>query len=146
MADAQHRQLVNVSFKKLYDCILDFENYPKYVTGVKKAKIKDRNSDSITVVMETELMKRIEYTISVKNEINDSGAKVWWNLVEGDFFRKNDGLWELVKVDDGNTQVLYKLDLEFAVSVPSFILKGLIKTNLPKAVEDMSQEAKRRKG
>ena len=42
------------------------------------------------------------------------------------------------------TQVTYKLDLEFSVNVPSFILKGLIKTSLPKAVEDFTAEAKRR--
>jgi len=144
VADAQHRQIVNVPLKNLYDCILDFENYPKYVSGVKKTRITNQGPEATTVVMETELMKRIEYTISVKSEFNSEKAKVWWTLVEGDFFQKNDGLWELVRVDDKSTQVLYKLDLEFSVSVPSFILKGLIKTSLPKAVEDVATEAKRK--
>ena len=144
MADAQFRQVVKAPIKSLFDTILDFENYPRYVGGVKKASIVSKSPDGLVVAMTTELMKRIEYTINAQSEYGENKAKIWWKLSEGDFFQKNNGLWELTKVDEQNTQVLYKLDLEFSVSVPSFILKGLIKTSLPKAVEDMTHEAQRR--
>ena len=144
MAAAQHRQIVDVSLKKLYQAILDFEKYPRFASGVKQAQVLEKTNDSTVVQMQVEMMKKIDYSISVKSEYSDEKAKVWWNLKEGDFFQKNDGLWELTSVSSEKTQVTYKLDLEFSVNVPSFILKGLIKTSLPKAVEDFTAEAKRR--
>jgi coenzyme Q-binding protein COQ10 len=144
VAEAQHRQIVDVPLKKLYQAILDFEKYPRFASGVKQAQVLEKTSDSTVVQMQVEMMKRIDYSISVKSEYSDEKAKIWWNLKEGDFFQKNDGLWELTSVGPDKTQVTYKLDLEFSVNVPSFILKGLIKTSLPKAVEDFTAEAKRR--
>ena len=144
MAEAQHRQLVDVSLKKLYQAILDFEKYPRFASGVKQAQVLEKKENTTVVQMQVELMKKIDYSILVKSEYSDEKAKVWWNLKEGDFFQKNDGLWELVAIGPDKTQVSYKLDLEFSVSVPSFILKGLIKTSLPKAVDDFTAEAKRR--
>ncbi len=148
MAEAQHRQLVPVPMHKLLEAILDFEAYPKFAGGVKKSTIlktdSQPSSKSIVVQMEIELMKRIEYSIEVHQEVSEQKARVWWHLKDGDFFQKNDGLWELTKVDEKSTQVLYRLDIDFSVSVPSFILKGLIKTSLPKAVEDFANEGKRR--
>ncbi len=144
MAEAQHRQVVDVSLKKLYQAILDFEKYPRFASGVKQAQVLEKTTDLTVVQMQVEMMKKIDYSISVKSEYSDEKAKVWWNLKEGDFFQKNDGLWELTSLGPEKTQVTYKLDLEFSVSVPSFILKGLIKTSLPKAVEDFTAEAKRR--
>lgn len=144
MAEAQHRQVVDVSLKKLYQAILDFEKYPRFASGVKQAQVLEKTTASTVVQMQVEMMKKIDYSISVKSEYSDEKAKVWWNLKEGDFFQKNDGLWELSSLGPEKTQVTYKLDLEFSVSVPSFILKGLIKTSLPKAVEEFTAEAKRR--
>lgn len=144
MAEAQHRQIVDVPLKKLYQAILDFEKYPRFASGVKQAQVLEKTSDLTIVQMQVEMMKKIDYSISVQSEYSDEKAKVWWNLKEGDFFQKNDGLWELTSVGPEKTQVTYKLDLEFSVSVPSFILKSLIKTSLPKAVEDFTAEAKRR--
>jgi coenzyme Q-binding protein COQ10 len=144
VAEAQHRQVVDVSLKKLYQAILDFEKYPRFASGVKQAQVLEKTTDLTVVQMQVEMMKKIDYSISVKSEYSDEKAKVWWNLKEGDFFQKNDGLWELTSLGPEKTQVTYKLDLEFSVSVPSFILKGLIKTSLPKAVEDFTAEAKRR--
>lgn len=145
MAVAQHKQLVNVPMKALYECILDFEKYPQFAGGVKSCKILKKENNAFDVAMTIELMKKsIEYVISVKSEWSDQKAKVSWVLKDGDFFQLNDGLWELVSTGPSSTSVLYQLDLEFSVSVPSFILKGLIKTSLPKAVDDFSTEAQRR--
>lgn len=144
MAEAQHRQIVDVPLKNLYQAILDFEKYPLFASGVKQAQVLEKTKDATVVQMQVEMMKKIDYSISVKSDYTDEKAKVWWSLKEGDFFQKNDGIWELTFVDAHKTQVIYKLDLEFAVNVPSFILKGLIKTSLPKAVEEFTAEAKRR--
>ncbi len=129
---------------KILEAILDFDAYPRFAGGVKNTKILKKDDSSTVVQMEVELMKKINYSIEVHKEISDNKARVWWHLKEGDFFQKNDGLWELTKLDDQSTQVLYRLDVEFSVSVPSFILKGLIKTSLPKAVDDFAGEGKRR--
>lgn len=144
MAEAQHVQVVPVPMEKILEAILDFDSYPRFAGGVKKCSIAKQDVAQTIVLMEIDLMKRIDYSIEVHKEVSDKKARVWWHLKEGDFFQKNDGLWELTKIDDHSTQVLYRLDLDFSVSVPSFIIKGLIKTSLPKAVEDFAKEAKRR--
>lgn len=144
MAEAQHIQVVPVPMEKILEAILDFQSYPRFAGGVKKCTIAKQDANSTIVQMEIELMKRIEYSIDVHKEVTEKKARVWWHLKEGDFFQKNDGLWELTKIDATSTQVLYRLDLDFSVSVPSFIIKGLIKTSLPKAVEDFANEGKRR--
>ena len=144
MALAQHRQTVSVPLKVLFDTIMDFNSYSQFAGGVKKSQILSKDASEITVRMEVELMKRIDYTITVKSEFSGEAARISWTLKEGDFFQQNDGLWELTSTGPDSTAVLYQLDLDFSVSVPSFILKGLIKTSLPKAVQDFSEEAKRR--
>ncbi len=144
MAEAQHVQVVPVPMEKLLEAILDFNAYPRFAGGVKKCSIAKQDNNQTTVLMEIELMKRIDYSIEVHKEVTENKARVWWHLKEGDFFQKNDGLWELTKINENSTQILYRLDLEFSVGVPSFIIKGLIKTSLPKAVDDFANEGKRR--
>ena len=144
MAQAQHRQVVPVPLNNLYETILDFNSYPRFASGVKKCEITGQEGDRTIVRMEVEMMKRIEYSIAAKGENSGEKAKISWVLKEGDFFQQNNGLWELTRVDDHSTAVLYSLDLDFSVSVPSFILKSLIKTTLPKAVDEFAAETKRR--
>lgn len=144
MAEAQHVQVVSVPMEKILEAILDFEAYPRFAGGVKKCSILKQDNNHTTVLMEIELMKRIDYSIEVHKEVSENKARVWWHLKEGDFFQKNDGLWELTKINENSTQILYRLDLDFSLGVPSFIIKGLIKTSLPKAVEDFANEGKRR--
>jgi ribosome-associated toxin RatA of RatAB toxin-antitoxin module len=144
VAEAQITKVVPCSMEKIYEAILDFESYPRFAAGVKKTKVLGKDEKGIQVQMQVDFMKKIDYSIEVQHELTNQKARVWWHLKEGDFFQKNDGLWELTKVDEESTSVLYRLDVEFSVSVPSFILKGIIKNSLPKAVQDFAAEGKRR--
>ena len=42
-----------------------------------------------------------------------------------------------------SVEVLYKLDLEFGISVPGFVLKGLIAKALPQAIQEFAGHAKK---
>ena len=146
MAKAQHEAVVAVPLKVLYDTILDFESYPKFSTGVKSSEIISRKGDTLEVSMDLEMIKRIQYNISVSHEMSPdaSSAKIWWSLKSGDLFKKNDGAWTLTAHGPSSTKVTYSLDVEFNFSVPGFILKNLIKSSLPAAVSDFEKESQKR--
>jgi ribosome-associated toxin RatA of RatAB toxin-antitoxin module len=147
MAEAEHREVLDVSLEDLYNTILDFESYPRFASGVKSSRINSREGDALIVGMELEMVKRIDYVISVKHtkDAENKQAQVEWSLHSGSLFKKNNGRWLLKSLGNSKTEVIYKLEVDFNFTVPGFILKGLVQKSLPGAVKDFYEETRRRK-
>lgn len=144
MAAAERKEIVDVSVEKLFQAICDYAAYPSFVTGVKSVNVIEENGDEAKVHFDVEMMKRVEYTLKLRKEIKDEAreARVSWSLDESKFFKISNGLWELKSLGPDKTEVLYKLEIDFAFPAPGFVLKKLVAGALPKTIKEFSERAR----
>ncbi len=127
MAKAETTELFPYEIEKLFSVIEDFESYPDFLSEVNSCKVVDQADSYTDIEMEVHMMKTAKYTIRAKKE---SPTKLWWELVEGDLFKKNNGLWVLEAVGS-QTEVTYSLDVDFKIYVPGMIAKKAVSVSLP---------------
>jgi coenzyme Q-binding protein COQ10 len=147
MASAEKKVILPISLVDLFKVITDYESYPQFVTGMKKAQVlsSDKSGQGTKKVsFELEMIKRVQYTVNISEnlESDSSKARVEWNLDVSEFLKVSHGVWILQSLGPNSTEVTYKLDVEFKFSVPSFLLKGLVANSLPTAISEFSQRAK----
>lgn len=143
MAAAERREVLDIPLTNLYKAITDYSSYPEFVSGVKATKVLSNGGNKKKVHFDMEMVKRLQYVVEVSEEFDaEKGeAKIWWSLVESSFFKVNNGWWSLKSLGPKQTEVTYKIELDFAFPVPGFVLKGLISNNLPAAIRDFSRRA-----
>ena len=144
MAAAERTEIVDVSLSKLFKAICDYSAYPSFVTGVKSVDIKSSDEKTSKVHFDVEMMKRVEYTLDLSQEmdVEERHARVSWSLDESKFFKISNGLWELKSLGPDKTEVLYKLEIDFAFPAPGFVLKKLVAGALPKTIQEFTNRAK----
>ncbi len=142
MARADYSSEVGVDADRFYKVILDYASYPRFVDGMKSAEILEVKGDRTRVRYRLSMMGK-EF-VYVLDHIAVTGTKsLSWTLVESDFFSKNTGSWRLESGSTGqHTKVTYDLDVEFKISIPGFMLKGLVKGSLPGMVRGFEARAK----
>jgi ribosome-associated toxin RatA of RatAB toxin-antitoxin module len=143
MAAAERKEIIRQPIASLFKAITDFEAYPQFVNGMRSAKILSNGGTKKKVSFDLEMMKRLQYVVEVNSEMAPSAqeATVSWTLVESSFFKVNNGWWFLKAVSPNETEVIYKIELDFSFPVPGFVLKGLISNTLPAAIRDFSKRA-----
>ena len=137
MPQATSSIVVDVPPKSLYEVAIDFESYPDFLPDVKFAKIKKRQGNNLIVDFEISVIKTIRYTLKVAGT---PGKKIRWSLVEGDFFKKNEGGWMFEDLK-GKTRGTYTIDIDFGLFVPSLITSRLIGANLPAMMKRFKERA-----
>jgi ribosome-associated toxin RatA of RatAB toxin-antitoxin module len=143
MAAAERKEIVDVPLRKMFDAICDYDSYSNFATGVKKVNVIEKEGDQARVHFDVEMMKRVEYTLDLKHEIDEDerSAKVSWSLVDSKFFKINNGLWELKSLGENKTEVLYKLEIDFSFPAPGFVLKKLVAGALPQTIKEFTKHA-----
>ena len=141
MASANRTVTMNVGIDKIWKSITNYEKYPEYLSDAKEVKVLSRGAGKAEVQYSIELMgKQINYTLAH----DESGAPnaMKWDLSQSEFFKLNHGTWELKSVGPEQTEVTYAIEVEFKIPVPNFLLSGIIKSTLPKTMEDFEKSAK----
>jgi ribosome-associated toxin RatA of RatAB toxin-antitoxin module len=141
MAQAEIKETLAVDFEKLFAAITRYEDYPKFVDGCKSVQVERKGPGKARVTYHVSLMKDVTYTLD--HEENAEKGEVRWSLVESAFLGKNTGLWELKKAGPGRTEARYSIDIDFKIPVPGFILKGLVKSNLPSMIKSFEKQAQK---
>ncbi len=142
MAHAEIEKVLDVSKEKLYQVITDYPKYVDFVEGMKKVSTRKNSDGTVTCDYDLNTMgKEIRYSILLKE--NESEGSIEWSLIESNFFKKNNGGWKLEAVGKNQVKVKYWLDVEFGISVPSFILGGLVKKSLPGMMDSFYERAKK---
>jgi len=140
MAQAEYHDVLSVGKDKLLSAITRYENYPQFIDGCKSVEVKRQPSGVVRVSYHVNLMSQdVMYTLD-HHENRETGC-VEWSLVESNFFKKNNGKWEVKPAGTGKTDVLYSLEVEFKVPVPGFILNRLVKGSLPGMVKSFEKQA-----
>ncbi len=144
MASAERQEILDLPLESIYRVICDFEKYPEFVSGMKATRIVEKIDDSQKkVFFDIDMVKRVQYTVKIRESLaaDKQTAQVDWSLVESDFLKVSNGLWVLKSLGPQKTEVKYRLEVEFNFSVPGFMLKGLIATSMPKAIEEFKNRA-----
>ncbi|MEK6706071.1 MAG: SRPBCC family protein [Bdellovibrionota bacterium] len=142
MAQAEFHEVMPVDKDKLFATITDYENYPGFVSGVKRAKVENREKGRARVTYHISMIRDVEYTIEL--EENETEGSVKWELVSSDSFRSNRGFWKLKPVGPGKTEVQYNVELEFTFPAPAFLLSKIVKGSLPAMVKSFVDRANNR--
>ena len=88
MSKASTQKLFDAPVEKIFKSILDFDTYEDFIPEVKKSKVLEREDDYVIVEFTVNFVKEVTYTIRVEWKEN---KEIWWSLVEGNVFKKNDG-------------------------------------------------------
>ena len=110
--------------------IADFDAYPEWAKGVKRAEVRSESggwADEVFFVLDVAPIKD-EYTLAYEWDGYD---EVTWSLVEGKVLTSMDGAYTLRDRGDGSTEVTYRLALD--LSIP---LIGMIKRKGEKMIID----------
>jgi ribosome-associated toxin RatA of RatAB toxin-antitoxin module len=109
--------------------IADFEAYPSWAQGVKKAEPVDAGKRPEQVYFELDASPiKDAYTLAYDWD-GDNGVS--WNLVEGKMLKAMDGAYLLDDRGDGTTEVTYRLAVD--ISVPMI---GMLKRKAEKVIID----------
>ena len=135
MSKASTQKLFDAPAEKIFNSIIDFDTYSEFIPEVKHSKVLERGDNYALVELRVNFVKEVTYTIKAEWTEN---KEVWWSLVEGDVFKKNDGRWELEDIGS-QTQVTYSLDVEFKVFVPGMILKKAVAVSLPSMIDNFKK-------
>mgnify|MGYP000650324829 CR=1 FL=1 len=139
MANVVREKEMNVPIGQLYKAITEVENYPKFLSEVVSAKKVSGTPEKFQVRFEIEVVKRFQYTLEFQSNGKDT---ITWKLVDSDFFKKNQGSWNLKSSSEKKTAVHYELDVDFGFLVPGFISKKLTEVSLPKMLDAFESRAK----
>jgi len=120
-------KIFQVPIKKLFQTIIDVENYPNFVTGVHGITVLEKTATKLKVEYQLNIIKSFRYVIEM--DLTPE-TNVSWHLVEGDIFKKNTGSWNLKAINEDQTEATYTLDVDFKIFAPSMIVGKLVGSNL----------------
>jgi hypothetical protein len=111
------------------EVIADFEAYPSWAQGVKKAVPVDAGERPEQVYFELDASPiKDAYTLAYDW---DGDRGVSWGLVEGKMLKAMDGAYVLEDRGDGTTEVTYRLAVD--ISIPMI---GMLKRKAEKVIID----------
>ena len=93
MANAEFHETLSVDRDKLFQAIVQYEDYPKFVDGCKGTRVDRAAPGQAKVTYDVSMMKDISYTL--EHQEDAANGRMEWNLVASDFIKKNVGRWEL---------------------------------------------------
>ncbi|MGZ3729543.1 MAG: type II toxin-antitoxin system RatA family toxin, partial [Bdellovibrionota bacterium] len=141
MAGANHTTMFHVSLDALWDVITDYEGYVDFVEGLESLEITKRSGNVVVANYTVSMFgKKVHYTLK-HTEVPKKSLK--WEMLEGEFFKFNNGGWDLKAKGDDKVEATYTVDVGFPLLVPKSIVNTLTGTQLPtmmKAFEDRAKE------
>ena len=129
---------IHAPIKKVYEVITDFENYSKFISGSKGAKILKKNKNYLEVEFKVDVIKTITYSLGIEL---DPPHGFSWDLMKGEMMKSNSGSWKLKEIKKDLTQANYEIEVSFGFLVPSSISDLLVRKNLPQMLKEFKERA-----
>jgi ribosome-associated toxin RatA of RatAB toxin-antitoxin module len=123
--------VVNADPSAVMAVIADFDSYPDWAQGVKKAEVVQPGAQGRPEQVYFELDAspiKDQYTLGYQWEGDSS---VSWHLVEGKMLKGMDGEYSLSDRGDGSTEVTYRLAVDIAIP-----MIGMLKRKAEKVIID----------
>jgi len=138
MPGATRAVVINTPVEKVFAVIKDYERYPEFLPEVKSTRISNRQGDEVDVQYEVDVLKKIRYTLRLKEE---PPSRISWTFVEGELMRDNRGHWLLEDLGGGKTRATYNIEMKLGLLVPKSIVNVLVDSSLPKMLEAFKKRA-----
>ena len=91
MAQAEFHDILPVDRDRLFDVIIRYENYPRFVDQDKAVHVERKGPGHARATYDMRIVKDVSYTLDLKE--NARSGTVEWSLVESDLLKKNTGGW-----------------------------------------------------
>ena len=138
MAAAKKSLVMDVDIDSLWAVITDYESYPEFVDGCESTRIVERKGNKTLVEYKVNKIKKITYTLEHEETPK---KRMQWKMVDGEFFKSNDGKWELKPKGKDKVEVLYELEVGMPALVPKAIVRGLVSQSLPEMMDGFERRA-----
>ena len=122
----QDRITIAAPADAVWDVIVDIDAYPQWAEGMQDAQVltTDDEGRPLTARFRVDAkVAEVTYTLRYRYD----GDDVHWQLEEGDMLSQLDGSYELTREDDGTTTVVYTLEVDVDLPLPSFLTKRAAK-------------------
>ena len=130
---------VECSAEDVYDVVTDFENYPKWVTGLKKIKVLETFEDSgrgkVVEFFVGAMGLSVSYTLSYTV---DEPKQVDWISIAGGI-KSIVGQYKITPAADGKTLVQYTLDVDAGFGIPGPVRKAVTNLIIGAALPDLKR-------
>ncbi|SHM29203.1 type II toxin-antitoxin system RatA family toxin [Vreelandella subglaciescola] len=111
MPTVNRSALVRHTPQRMFELVNDFEQYPEFLPGCRRARLLER--DEAHLVGEMTLGRAgVEQTITTRNELY-APERIEMSLVKGPFKRLN-GRWLFIPVGEGECRISLEMEFEFA--------------------------------
>jgi coenzyme Q-binding protein COQ10 len=126
---------INAPVERVYEILVDFKNYRKFASELKKIKIVSQTKTHAEVQFTISSILTAHYTLDYKFEENTS---IRWKLIEGDFIKKYGGSWKLTSIGENKTIAEINVKIDFSFFVPSSIVESQLEERSPKKARSSS--------
>jgi ribosome-associated toxin RatA of RatAB toxin-antitoxin module len=142
MAGAKHKAVMKVSLEALWDVITDYEAYSEFVEGSESVTVTKRSGKDVFADYVVSMFgKKVHYTLKHTEQPKKS---LKWTMVEGEFFKSNDGGWDLKELGPSEVEAVYTVDVGLPLLVPKAIVNTLTGTQLPSMMQAFEKQAQKK--
>lgn len=108
--------------EECYAVLVDFGRYPEWAADIKEVTVRsadDQGRAELVTFRAAAFGRSTSYTL----RYDHSGAPMAlsWVQAEGDLTRRLDGSYSLRRLEDGTTEISYRLVVDLKVPLPGFV-------------------------
>ncbi|WP_017428892.1 type II toxin-antitoxin system RatA family toxin [Vreelandella jeotgali] len=138
MPTVNRSALVRHTPQQMFELVNDFEQYPQFLPGCRRARLVER--DEVHLVGEMTLGRAgVEQTITTHNDLY-TPERIEMSLVKGPFKRLK-GRWQFIPVDDTTCRVSLEMEFEFANRLLSMAFGKLFQQIAGQLVDSFTRRA-----
>lgn len=138
MPTVNRSALVRHTPQQMFELVNDFEQYPQFLPGCRRARLLER--DDAHLIGEMTLGRAgVEQTITTRNDLH-APERIEMSLVKGPFKRLR-GRWHFTPVDDTSCRVSLEMEFEFANRLLSMAFGKLFQQVAGQLVDSFTRRA-----
>jgi hypothetical protein len=119
-----HTISINAGARRCYDLLIDYERYPEWAGGVKKARIKERYPDGRGRLVEFEyniFFRKVRY-VNAYSYDDENTALSWVSAGSDREIVKNTGSYVFAPRGENRTMATFSIDITIALLPPKRII------------------------
>ncbi len=137
---------MHASPEACFDTIVDFERYAEWAADVKSVEVgaRDEAGRGTQVTFRVAAFGR-STTYALAYDYARAPKEICWTQTNGDVTSRLEGHYVLEPADDGDTEVVYHLDVELRVPIPGFVKRRAEGRIIHTALTDLRDRVEGRK-
>jgi len=128
----------------VFAVLADLPAYPEWITAMRSVVVTEETADGLPATANFEVDAMVKVISYELNYDCDAPNRMSWTAVPGDDITEMDGSYDLKELEDGCTEVVYALKVDYSFPLPGFLrrqaekqLVGNALRGLKKRVEEV---------